>query len=373
MKKILVEIVGIIVALVLIVQTMPVLALTEQEELEREKDKINDQLEDAIKKQEEIEKQKSSTMKSVEDLIAKISNAESEVDVLESKVSNLQAEIKLKEKDIQQKQKEYTKQEQLLDARLIAMYENGETSYLDVLLTASSMTDFLAKYYAASELVEYDKELIRTTKEQKEKIEKEKEELESNKKELDTALAQAEQKSTELKGLKKQKQNQVNKLTEEEKELQKEIEDLEAANKKIAKEIEEARIRYQQQLEELKNQQGGNTAAGSGYFMRPVATGPITATAYYSSGKFHGAVDYGVPVGTPIKAAADGVVMTTANLSNSYGTYIVIEHANGLQTYYAHGTRGSIVVKPGQIVKKGEKIMLSGILETHQDHIYILK
>ena len=52
--------------------------------------------------------------------------------------------------------------------------------------------------------------------------------------------------------------------------------------------------------------------------------------------------------------------MTTANLSTSYGTYVVIRHANGLQSYYAHGTRGSIVVKPGQTVKQGEKIMLSG-------------
>ena len=72
-----------------------------------------------------------------------------------------------KEKDIQQKQEEYTKQEELLDTRLVAMYERSETSYLDVFLTASSMTDALAKYYAASELFESDKELIQSTKEQK--------------------------------------------------------------------------------------------------------------------------------------------------------------------------------------------------------------
>ena len=52
--------------------------------------------------------------------------------------------------------------------------------------------------------------------------------------------------------------------------------------------------------------------------------------------------------------------MSTANLSSSYGTYVVIRHANGLQSYYAHGSYGSICVSPGQIVKKGQKIMLSG-------------
>ena len=93
----------------------------------------------------------------------------------------------------------------------------------------------------------------------------------------------------------------------------------------------------------------------------PISGGTLTADGYYpSSGKFHGAVDWGVASGTPVYAAADGVVMLTANLSGSYGTYVVIRHANGLQSYYAHGTKGSITVSPGQTVKQGQKIMLSG-------------
>ena len=94
--------------------------------------------------------------------------------------------------------------------------------------------------------------------------------------------------------------------------------------------------------------------------MRPVSGGSISTNGYYSSGKFHGAIDYAISSGSTVVAAADGVVMSTADLTTSYGTHVVIRHANGTQTYYGHGTRGSICVKPGQIVKKGEKIMLSG-------------
>lgn len=359
MKKTIAKILGIAISIILLMQSSYVLALTEKEELENEKSKIDSQINEAMKKQEEIEAKKSETMKSVEDLIGKISNSESEIALLESKIADLQARIKSKERDIQQKEIEYNEQEELLDARVIAMYETGETSYLDVLLTSTSITDFLSKYYYASELVEYDKQLIEEIKEQKKQIENEKSELESNKKELDTSLAQSEQKNVELKSLKKEKQIYANKLSEEEKELQKEIEELETANKKIANEIKQAEIRYKKQLEELEKEQG-NVVAGSGFFIRPVSSGSITATAYYSSGKFHGAVDYGVSVGTTVKAAADGVVMYTENLSGSYGTYVVIRHANGLQSYYAHGTYGSIVVKEGDRVKQGEKIMLSG-------------
>ena len=37
-----------------------------------------------------------------------------------------------------------------------------------------------------------------------------------------------------------------------------------------------------------------------------------------------------------------------------------MQHANGLQTWYAHGTSGSILVSPGQTVSRGQQIMSSG-------------
>ena len=362
MKKTLSMILGVLITIVLLMNHVEVLAKSaEQEELENEKSKVDSQIKEAQEKQEQLEAEKSETMKTVESLITQISSVQAEVDQLESKISDLQTEISSRERDIEQKEEEYNEQEKLLDARIVALYKSGDTSYLDVLLTSSSITDFLAKYYMAEELINYDKELMQSIKQQKADIETEKTQLEADKKELDTSLAQTEQKKTSLKSLKNEKEDYVAQLTAEEKEVQEEIEELEEENRKIANEIKEAQIRYQKQLEELKNNSGSSSSqSGSGYFIRPVSSGPITATAYYSSGKFHGAVDYGVSVGTPVKAAADGVVMTTKNLSSSYGTYVVIQHANGLQTYYAHGKSGSISVEPGEIVKQGQQIMLSG-------------
>lgn len=359
MKNTSAKILWIIMIIVLSTQSLTLYAVTEKEKLQKEQKEINNQIEEAEKKQEQLEKQKSQTMKSVESLISQISTIQYEIDSLKEKVTNLKEQIKEKENDIQKKQEEYTEQEKLLDARLIAMYENGQTSYLDVILTASSFTEMLAKYNAASELIEYDKELMRSTKKQKEQIELEKAQLETAKQELDTSLTKQENKSKELNKLKSEKESEAQKLTEEEKEVQAEIEQLEKDNREIANAIKEAERKYQQQLQALKNSSSSNHT-GSGYFTRPVASNNITARAYYSSGKFHGALDYGVSVGTTVVAAADGVVMTTANLTGSYGTNIVIRHANGLQSYYAHGKKGSIVVSPGDTVKKGQKIMLSG-------------
>lgn len=359
MKNTIVKIIGITLVLILLMQNS-LYALTEKEQLEKEQNKINNKIEEMEKKQEELEKQKSVALKSVEKVISQISNSQREIDSLKDEVSDLEKQIKTKTEDIQQKQEEYTKQESLLNSRLIAIYKNGNKSYLDILLKASNMSDFLAKYYLASELIECDKELIQTTREQKAQIENEKLELENDKKQLNESIAQKKQKQKELEDMQKEKQKYADQLTEEEKKIQKEIEELEKDNREIERQIKIAEEKYRKQLEELEKNSGSSGPAGSGFFMRPVASNNITAREYYSSGKFHGAVDYGVSVGTTIVAAADGVVMSTANLSGSYGTYVVIRHANGLQSYYAHGTKGSIVVSPGDTVKKGQKIMLSG-------------
>lgn len=360
MKRTFAKIIGITLVIILLMQNS-LYALTETQKLEKEQSEINSQIEEAEKKQEELEAQKSTAMKAVESLISQVSDAQKEIDELDSQISELEEQIKEKESDIQQKEKEYTEQEELLDARIIAIYKNGNTSYLDLLVNSSDMSDFLAKYYSAAELIECDKELIQSIKNQKTQLETEKTELENSKTELNSSRAKIEQKKAKLETLQKEKQNYANQLTAEEKEVQKEIEELEKANREIEQEIKKAEEKYKKQLAALQSG-SSSSSAGSGYFMHPVSGGKscVTAEAYYSSGKFHGAIDYGISVGTTVMAAADGVVMLTANLSGSYGTYVVIRHANGLQSYYAHGKKGSIVVSAGDTVKKGQKIMLSG-------------
>ena len=179
MKKTLAKIIGTTIVAVLLLQNS-LYARTEKEELEKEQSQINDQLQEAEKKQEELEKQKSTAMKAVENVISQISDSQREIDSLKSQINTLKEQIETKEKDIQQKEEEYTEQEELLDTRLITMYKRGNTSYLEMLLNSSDMSDFLAKYYSASKLIECDKELIQTTKEQKAQIEAEKVELENN-------------------------------------------------------------------------------------------------------------------------------------------------------------------------------------------------
>lgn len=365
MKNICQKIIVILLIAIFLLSTNISFAVTKKE-IDAQKDKqsqIQKQTEEAEKKQKELEAKKSETMKQVESISHEIDVYESQIDQLETKISDANAKISEAEKKLEENKKEHEEKEDMLKQRLVAVYESGETSYLEFLLTSQSLTDFISNYYLVSEVTQMDAELLEKIEKEKQEIEKAKKEIEESKQQLTTAKAEKEGVASKLKTTKVEKDRYVEQLTEDEKQLEKEIQELKQANARIANEIKVAEEKYKKQLEELKNSSSSNNSsvAGSGFFMRPVNGGYISAAEYYpSSGKFHGGLDYAIPSGTPVYAAADGVVMSTANLTGSYGTYVVIRHVNGLQSYYAHGTYGSISVSPGQIVKKGQKIMLSG-------------
>ena len=71
----------------------------------------------------------------------------------------------------------------------------------------------------------------------------------------------------------------------------------------------------------------------------------------------HSGLDFAAPVGTPILAAAGGVV-SSAEYNPAYGNMVMIEHGNGLQTLYAHASR--LDVRAGEIVRKGQQIARVG-------------
>ena len=85
----------------------------------------------------------------------------------------------------------------------------------------------------------------------------------------------------------------------------------------------------------------------------------------------HGGIDFRGIEGTPIIAAATGTIRT-ATFENDWGNYIVITHANGFETWYAH--LNDIVIKDNQTIKQGTIIGHlgnTGIARNHHLHFEI--
>lgn len=368
MKKFNFKIISILL-IVIILQSSIVFA-TSTNELKNQKSENDKKINEAKSNLEDVKVEKSETVKQVEEISSKITDYQTQIEELNGKISNLNSKIENAQKELNKSQEDYTKQQELLNARLVATYEAGETSYLDVILSSESITDLISNYYLVTELATNDSELLDKIQKQKEKIEQSKKELEDSRKELSNSKANKQNISNQLQVAKSEKSKQVEKLSAEEKAIQEEIDELKESNIQIAKEIKKAQELYAAQIAALNNKNSlnngnsssssGNYVGGNGKLQRPVSSGSISAGMYYPSGSYHGAVDFAVPTGTPVYAAETGVVIKTANLTYSYGTYVVIQHANGLQSWYAHGTSGSICVSPGQTVSRGQKIMSSG-------------
>ena len=106
--------------------------------------------------------------------------------------------------------------------------------------------------------------------------------------------------------------------------------------------------------------QGNSSFVGTGMFAWPFENDQYISSRFGTrvdpiSGeiKTHGGTDIAAPLGTPILAAADGVVIT-ATWHNSYGYYVKIKHDDTYSTLYAHCS--ALHVSAGQTVKQGQVI-----------------
>ena len=96
----------------------------------------------------------------LQELTEKIENYEKEINELLEQEDSLKKEINELEEQLNISQKNYNKQKELLEERLIILYEAGETSYLDVLLNSKGISDFISNYYLISEIAKCDIELL---------------------------------------------------------------------------------------------------------------------------------------------------------------------------------------------------------------------
>ena len=97
--------------------------------------------------------------------------------------------------------------------------------------------------------------------------------------------------------------------------------------------------------------------AKSAGFICPISAGKYRVSAYYGDGRNHKAIDLAADRGTPIFAVAAGTV-TYAGWDGDYGYNVVIQHANGIKTRYAHAN--ALCVSTGATVAQGDMIATVG-------------
>lgn len=329
----------------------------ENKTLEEQQKELNTKIDESNTKLEYVQGEMGETLKKVEELNDSITDYEAQYSDLENQITTLENQIKTNSAQIQEIQEEYDRKEKILKRRTVALYEAGETTYLDFLLTSKSIVEFLSNYYIISEIIEYDNNLLEELDYKKTKLEEAKQKQEEQEKELRVAKNKINSTNILLNNTKILKENYMLKLTDEEKTLQEQIAQYKEEQADLERKI----------LASINWTGTMSIKFTGGVMVWPIAMEGTYITSGYGNRlhpiqgvyKNHAGIDIsGSNVnGAPVVAAADGVV-TYAGWIGGYGNCIIINHGSGIVSLYGHGSE--TVATVGQVVKQGDIIMKVG-------------
>jgi peptidoglycan hydrolase CwlO-like protein len=342
----------------------------ERNDIESEIKKANDEIDRLQAEQVKVKEQIERFDIAINDTVDKIRDKTDEISATKKEIALLQTEIKDLEERI-------AKRNELLKDRARSFQETGGmVSYIDVLMGASSFSDFIDRFSAVATIIEADQDILRKHTEDKELLEKKKTEVETKlanlekmRKDLETLKASLNAQRAEQNKLLsslEQKEEEVHTYKMNAEEQNQILAAQEAAIKK-AIELEKARLaeieRQRREAEKRKQNGGGGSDAtppiSSGNFSMP-ASGTFTSGFGYRWGRMHYGIDIANRSDVPIVAAASGVVIQSY-YSSSYGNVVFIAHSIDGQiftTVYAHMESRS--VSAGDVVSKGERLGIMG-------------
>ncbi len=322
------------------------------DDLQIEKSELESNLEESNNRIQFITDELTTTVAEISEINQKIYDKQMEIETLQAQEVNLITYIDAAEKELEKSNDRYNNQKDLLEKRLVAMYEIGEVSYLDLLLNSKSIMEFVSNYFLIEEISKADNDLLQTAAAEKKYNKKLTESLETKKLVLEASRQTIEKNNISLENMAVIKNSKLQQLSQEEIEMQQKVEQYQ---KEIADIETEIRLLA---LANVSQQYVGGTMAWpvpgytritSQFGMR---THPITGVY-----KLHTGVDIGAPMGATFIAANDGIV-TYAGWNNAYGNMVIIDHGGGITTLYGHGSE--ILVQVGQTVYQGTPVLKVG-------------
>jgi murein DD-endopeptidase MepM/ murein hydrolase activator NlpD len=293
----------------------------------------------------------------VGDVSARLTTLESDLALHQRKLDRLTALFRLETKRYFFLRRQYSLALARLNARVVAVYEQGNVDSVDVILGASNLADLVDRLDYVNQVGAADERIATSVGRAKE------------------AARAAREATRKLRGVVAGETRAVRARTEQVRAIRNELvssrQQLVAARstKRVSlvkvRASEREEVSEAQALEQVSAALGAQIQAAqsaSSYsppasrsasgFIWPVS-GPVTSPFGMRWGRMHTGIDIGVPYGTPIRAAASGQVIY-AGWMDGYGNLVFIDHGRGISTGYAH--QSSIAVSNGQAVTQGQVV-----------------
>lgn len=301
------------------------------------------------------------------DIESKVTELNQQLIDISARITDLENQLTAKSEDIQETKDELAgakerEAQQYADmkVRIQFMYENGQTSYLEALLSSRNISEFLNSADYIAQIQSYDRQKLTEYQDTVESIVNLKAQLEQEYTDLEALKSTVESNKATVAAMMRQKESELADISGD-------IEDAQSDADYYAAEIQA----QEELIAAIKRAEAEKAAAGveehpytGGAFRWPCPSSTRVTSDYGTrvspmsgASSNHKGIDIGASAGADIIAAADGTV-TAASYSSAAGNYVMIDHGGGLYTVYMHAS--SLLVSPGQTVSAGDVIAKVG-------------
>lgn len=386
------------------------------------KAEIEKDLATAMEKLESLEGDSKETQEYIDALDQKIGFINEELTLLEEENTAVQADIdeltpaieeneeQLEElgeqvdeakKDLEKLEKKFSSIYEAYCYRLRVMYISGDYNILTALITSNDISSFLTRFEMIKSVSKSDTELLKEVNSRMEEITSKQDGLNERVKSYEAKQSELDAQKQVLVDKQTVIENNTQKIADDKISLAKDRAESDALLAKLTshnKQYTEFRNEDEELIAQVESDiralisgakspdeivipelgdrtitdasesSGGDVYANSNAVLNmlyPVPGNYSISAGFpnYSSGKYHGGLDFPCPTGSNVVAAQSGIVLSVKRLDYSYGYHILIYHGTDAQgrsvvTLYAHNS--SILVSAGQSVSRGEVIAKSG-------------
>ncbi|MBU0649444.1 DUF4026 domain-containing protein [Patescibacteria group bacterium] len=292
----------------------------------------------------------------------RIAKAELDITVVRMESDALNLEISLLEKQIDIKEQEIDLQKSTLAKVIRRINKLDQRTYLEVLLANDSFSEFFDQLKYVEDIQSDLQGLLTNVQSLKTNLEDKKSKRETKKEQLEQTRLQLEQEQADLTEELALKDIFIKETESSESIYQQFVAELREEQQYIDNQIAHLEESIRKKIEAM-DQAFEDNGGGDQVLSWPLDPSR-GITAYFHDPTYpfrhlfeHPGIDLRAYQGTPVKAAAPGYVVW-AKQGNLYGNYVMIAHAGGLSTIYAHLSQ--INVHADQFVERGQVIGLSG-------------
>jgi len=283
-----------------------------------------------------------------------LEQAEGDYRIVQAKLIATEAQIVTNTKILSAAEERLAERGKMLNKRVRDIYQNGQLSYLDVLLGANDFGDLTTRLDVLQRVIHKDLDLILKVRAERELI------LQTQ-----NALTQDKASILDLKQVVEEKKKTIASSKKEQEKLL----DVAVSERDTADQAYNDLMATSQSIEQMIRRNhspvptGSGPASGSGAMAWPTAVREITSPfgwrthPIFGTQRYHSGIDIGADYGDLV-SAADGGVVIFADWMGGYGKAVIIDHGKGISTLYGHNSE--LLVTEGQHVRKGEAISRVG-------------